>query len=492
MRRTGSPARRRTREIGRVAAVGAVLAATSLAAGAGAATGPQAVRASLAYTCAFPSGPRPASVLITATFPAAAMAGRPIQPADAAVAVTLAARDLAGLHATAVTGSTRLVTTAAQNGRSATATWSGLAIQPTPVPPAGRLILRASGATPPVTATAPGTVTVTATGLTLVLTAHAPGNTSANLATMQVRCTLNAGQNATLATVPVTGATSTPQAGNPGAIRSGGQITPQPRPIGSSSRATHACPPLPKGGLKLNPRFPPPPPPPGSTLFQAPYHGCTYVVGFSNVRKLNGASLVGPGLTNLQVAVRLILNERDNYFQQDTVGVLSYHGRHEFPPAKATFLAFRFMPVSATMQLTEIGTVNAVSVGPALQSSCHKPCPTISTVSSRVQLRIYNVTVNGTPLNVGPHCQTAPFDIVLTGRDDSNPPYLFSTGGPLTGTVTIPSFTGCGVGENLNPIFTSSVSGPGNFVKLTQGNVCQNPGTPSENQCPPEPPKPLR
>jgi hypothetical protein len=476
----------------RFAALGAVLAATGVAAGAGAATGPQAVRASLAYTCAFPAGPRQASVVVAATFPAAATAGQPMEPTGAAVTVTVAARDLSMMHAVTVTGDTRLSTTATQNGRSATVAWSGLVIQPTPVPSAGRLTLSASGAVPPVTVSTPGDITFAAARLSLAFTAHRSRATAPNLAVIRVRCTLNSGQNATLATVPVTiGATKTPGSGQPGAIQVGGQVTVGPGTARSSSRsATRYCPPLPKGGLKPNPRFPFPQPPPGSSVFHAPFHGCAHVEGFSDVRKLNGASLVGPGLTNLDIAVNLILNERDNYFQQDSAGVLWYHGLHEFPPAKATLLAFGFMPVSATLQLTEIGNVNAYSVGPALPSTCHKPCPTVTTVSSRLQLRIYDVTVNGAPLNVGPHCQTGPFDSVLTGRSDSSPPYDIIEGGPLTGTVTIPSFTGCGVGENLDSIFTASVSGPGNFVKFTQGPVCQ-PGPPVQ-LCPPQKPVPLR
>jgi hypothetical protein len=55
--------------------------------------------------------------------------------------------------------------------------------------------------------------------------------------------------------------------------------------------------------------------------------------------------------------------------------------------------------------------------------------------------------------------------------------------------ITVPPFTGCGVGENLDPIFNATISGPGNFVKLTQGTLC----TPNSGSgCPPTVPKPLR
>jgi hypothetical protein len=387
------------------------------------------------------------------------------------------------LHAATVSGGARFITKAVQAGRSVTTGWSGLAIPSTPVPSTGRLMLSASGAAPPVTFRAPGEVTIAGAGLSLVLTGHKPGDTATNLTTIRVQCTLNPGQNATLATVPVTGVASNP--GRPAKSRA----------TGSSSRAsTRFCPPLPKGGLKLNPRFPPPPLPPGKNIIiNNPSHGCTYVTGYANVRKLKGASLVGPGLTNLVISTREVFNYKINYFQEDSVGILSYHGRREFPPARATFLGFGFVPTSATMQIIEVGTINNWAVGPALQTpqpKCHGICPTISTVSSRVRIRIYDVTVNGAPLNVGSRCQTPPFDIVLTGSSASTPPYNITEGGPLTGTVTIPSFTGCGVGENLDPLFTAAISGSGNFSLLTQGKVCQ-PGPPPIF-CPPVKPKPLR
>jgi hypothetical protein len=100
------------------------------------------------------------------------------------------------------------------------------------------------------------------------------------------------------------------------------------------------------------------------------------------------------------------------------------------------------------------------------------------------------VNVNGVPLNVGSHCQTAtPFTLALTGVQPS-----YNVGaqyGVLTGMVTIPAFKGCGVAENLDPIFTASVSGPGNFVKVNQAVICTpaNP-TPPPNGCPPAKPIP--
>ena len=83
-----------------------------------------------------------------------------------------------------------------------------------------------------------------------------------------------------------------------------------------------------------------------------------------------------------------------------------------------------------------------------------------------------SVKVNGVPLDVGSHCETPPFDAILTGSSATNPPYSVQIGGPLTGKVTIPHFKNCGSGEKLDPIFNAAISGPRNFNLLTQGVVC--------------------
>jgi hypothetical protein len=198
---------------------------------------------------------------------------------------------------------------------------------------------------------------------------------------------------------------------------------------------------------------------------------------------------VGPGITNLAIGDRVVLNLGNGYFEEDSAGQLDYQACrtcrivHALPPANATFLGFGFMPVSATMQLTEIGTMNVISVGTISSLSAN-------TAWSLMTLRIYNVKINGQALAVGPHCQTVrPLLIKLTGVSSSNPPYSLQGGGPLTGQVTIPPFTGCGVTENLDPLFTGTVSGPGNFAKFTQGSLCTLIG---DLGCPPPIPRPLR
>lgn len=488
----------------RVAALAAVLAASgmvaSAASGAASVSRPQASPVRLMYACRFPSGVRQTAVQISATFPGNAAAGSPIRPTGVALAVTLppaGVADLVRRHATAVQASAELVLGVAQGGKSAMVAWPGLGVQETAVPRAGSLTLDAAGAVPPLIIDGPGSVTVTASGLLLTLTlrtAILPTNSGTSTGTLRtaggaspspspspgrtvappevrIVCTPVAGQVATLATVPMAGA--------PGQVAGSQQGAAAHRPF---------CPGLKKGGYKANPRFPLPSPPPGSVISSPSLEpGCAYTNGYADVLKLNGAGLLNAGIIDLSVNARIAYcwpaggvghcsPKSTNYFQTDNYGELSYHGLPEFPPSRTTFLAFGFEPVSATLHLLEIGTINAVAIGAYSTTSppCSPthPCPTITTVSSYLYIRVTNVTIDGVPLNVGADCGTAPFEAIVTGNSTSNPPYSVTLGGPVTGTIDIPPFTSCGVGEDLNPLFTASISGSQNASLLTQGAVC--------------------
>jgi len=469
--------------------------AASAASGAASPSRPQATSVRLTYTCRFPSGPRQTSVQVSATFPASAVAGGPIQPTGVTLAVTLpraGVADLVKQHATAVKASAELTLGIAQNGKSGAVAWPGLAVPQTTVPSAGSMTLHASGPVPPLIVGNSGNVTVTAGGLQLALTVRtASGASSTTLRTtggasptpssvpgrtavppeVRIDCTPVAGQVATLATVPV--------AGPPG------QVAASPR-----QAAVHPplCPKMPPAGYKQNKRFPLPKPPAGAivTIPSQLEPGCAYTGGYADVLKLNGAGLITPGVINLDVEARLAYcwtadhighcKKGVNYFQADNYARLSYHGLAEFPPSSTTFLAFGFEPVSAVLHLIEIGTINAVAIGPynatAAPCSTKDPCPTIVTVSSYLYIRVTNVAINGVPLNAGAECGTAPFDAVVSGTSASKPPYSVTGGGPVTGTIDIPPFTNCGVGEDLNPLFTASISGQDNASLLTQGPVC--------------------
>ena len=507
--------------VARAAALAVILAASGMAASAAsgaasasrpqATTLPQATTVRLVYACRFPSGTRQTSVQISATFPAKAVAGGPIQPAGVTLAVKLppaGVADLVKRHASAVRASAELTLGVAQAGKSATVAWPGLEVPETTVPSAGSMTLNASGAVPPLIVDGPGNVTVTARSMLLALTlrtasdastgplrtaggaspspSSSPGPTVAS-PDVRIACTPAAGQVATLATVPVAVA--------PGQAAASPHQAAAHKPL---------CPKMPPGGYKQNKRFPLPKPPAGAVITGAPGPGCAYTGGYADVLKLNGAGLITPGEINLDVTARVAYcvpghcrPKSANYIQADNYGELDYHGLPEFPPSRTTFLAFGFEPVSATLHLIEIGTINAVAIGPVEPSSppCSTahPCPTVTTVSSYLYIRVTNVAINGVPLNVGADCGTAPFDAIVTGTSASTPPYSVTFGGPVTGTIDIPPFTNCGIGEDLNPLFTASISGPDNVSLLTQGAVCflDGGGTCNQKTGKPVPPKKL-
>jgi hypothetical protein len=477
--RTGRPASRRGF---RVTVLAVVMIAAGMTAGSAAAVGQQAASLRLIYSCAFPSGSLPVSAQVSGTFPAAGTAGKPIQPTSTGITVTLPHSAITGLsrpHAATVTLTAALSTNFTEGSTSATASWGHFVSASAAIPQSGSLTLATTGAASPVTAAAAGQATVTAGDLSLLFATRTANGGEAGLSSTPVTgpsgttvtCTPRTGQDTTLATITVTGS-----------ARTG-------KPVSSSSPADSnpsKCLPFPQN-LKLNPRFPLPKPVPGSRVFHTPENACTYATGFANERKLDGAALVGPGLADLLFGQTAYTDFTGlTYIQVREPGKLQYHGLAQLPPARATLLGFGFMPVSATLQISEIGTVSAdfITCVPA-HKKCPNSPPNFALFFARVSLSVSDVDVNGVPLNVGPHCQTAPFNLELEGLPPSY--NVASQYGVLTGTVTVPSFTGCGVGENLDSIFTASVSGPGNYVKVNQAPFC----TPvSGGGCPPVKPPP--
>jgi hypothetical protein len=265
------------------------------------------------------------------------------------------------------------------------------------------------------------------------------------------------------------------------------------------------------------------PVPPACSAFQVPGQvqqlGCAYVVGYSNVNKLNGAALLGspdPAVASVVITanrsfcvpstIPLALcvprggvrhTVTDYKFMLEPNGITPGLSEGEFPPSATTFLTFGFVPVSATMHLGLLGPI----IGSAETTQAKNQHTLVSTtLSGRISIRLSDVKVNGVPLAVGAQCHTtAPEadNLTLAGSGDNTtiPPtgYTVARGGPLIGATTITAFTGCrgANGEDLNPLFTGPLSGPDNYVKMTQGNLC-SPETVGANGCPPELPAPQR
>lgn len=234
--------------------------------------------------------------------------------------------------------------------------------------------------------------------------------------------------------------------------------------------------------------------------------GSAFLNGYSNVSKLNGSALLGPGPGNQPKAATLDTTTTDvvsvscnesngfpDYFSlyEYNTGMLDYHGRSEFPPARVTFLSYGFMPTTATMQLTQVPIDCRDYTGKIITKTYDCLTTTISTnnlqntssytvtAASAVIIHLTDVKVNGVPLDVGPGCRTVtPMDVTLaahSGQPPSGPNtgvYSINFGGPLAGSAAVPRFTGCGAGENLDPILDAAISGTQNYIKLTQGPLC--------------------
>ncbi|WP_067472865.1 fibronectin type III domain-containing protein [Actinomadura hibisca] len=199
---------------------------------------------------------------------------------------------------------------------------------------------------------------------------------------------------------------------------------------------------------------------------------CVYMAGYSNLAKLGAATALNdpayaePAPTNI-----VIYPPVSGKFGADFQFVRPMRGA-------ATTLQFRFMPVTAKMELTQVD-------GPGRMDGTLVPGGgyTIK-ATARMSVRLHDVRVNGTPLEVGPRCRTVrPAELVLTGGTPEYKSILL--GGPLRGVYTVPPFTGCGVGEDLSPLLTAAVSGPGNAVKMMQGKICM----PQQPTCPRQKPE---
>jgi hypothetical protein len=155
---------------------------------------------------------------------------------------------------------------------------------------------------------------------------------------------------------------------------------------------------------------------------------------------------------------------------------VTHIGRHPrfgiFPVAHSAVLGFGAIPITADLHLSQL--VRHGQIVPIVVHSKTRISPPFHAypahVIGDVDVRISNVLVDRVPLHVGPDCHSAvPMHLNLVGgaRD-----YTLFQGGPLRGTVTIPPFTGCGIGgDNLDPLLTGTISGPGNKIVQIQGNL---------------------
>ncbi|OLR93634.1 DUF6801 domain-containing protein [Actinokineospora bangkokensis] len=208
------PRNSRVKHLAAVAA-GAVGAAALLIAPAASAA-PQAgpvqttgvVTKTVAFTCAYPLiGNRLVSATVTATFPSSVAVGTPINTTDFSVAVGLDATTVQALtligsatvEGTAVAGVDLVV-----NSTALGVTLPGLTIPKTSVTGTPPVNLTITGPVPSLTVKAKGSVAI-AIGSTFTgkITPKRADGTLTGLGTFDLTCSINAGQNPALVTIPV-------------------------------------------------------------------------------------------------------------------------------------------------------------------------------------------------------------------------------------------------------------------------------------------------
>ncbi|QFG23659.1 DUF6801 domain-containing protein [Actinomadura sp. WMMB 499] len=443
------------------AAVAAAVVAGAVAGGGAAPARALEADATLRYACAFPDAPdgTPVGVRVRAEFPAGGTAGEPVRPGRATVTATIP-ESAVPEGAAAVAGTAALSVAAAQNGTPAPVSWAGLAAPAAPVEQGADLVLEASGDVPPVTPAGSGDLTFRAGGLTLNLDPRdAQGRTPEGAEPLAVTCEPVDGQDGTLATVPVAAASRAPEAS------AAPSATAAPRAAAPPAEEAPGETPAECGTYEG----------PDTTWMS----GCIYLSGFSNVTKLDGATIVNdpefadPALTNVIYKITRTGAE----LRQRFVSPLR---------SRSTFLTFGLMPTTATMELTQRPLEPGEPVYGAVEAITDLETG-VQTVNAhmKMSIRIYDVSVKGTPLDVGADCRTeVPADLELTG---TMPNIL--QGGTLDGTFAIPRFEGCGAGEDLDPLFNGTVAGPKNLLRVTLGSTC----IPfAQISCPPVLPEPSR
>ncbi|WP_236055748.1 MULTISPECIES: DUF6801 domain-containing protein [Streptomyces] len=465
-------ARRRT---ARGAAVAAAVLLGGMIPGAQAASGVQEIDAELAYTCDFPEAGQPVKATISATVPESGRAEQVIQPEDVGLDLTLpeeASAGLAAAGAATVTAEAKLSVDVVQGDQHARTEWIGTTAEPVPVPGSGDLTLSTAGGVPFVKPAAPGDLVFGAGALSVELALTKADGTPADSPALTLGCALDTGQEATLATVPVGG--------------DGEETGAEPTPTGSwpEEREAGEEDGLPEVGTPAQQPAAADAPPclgdPSDDLSMV-----AFVTGYANVAKLDGATRFPLACARItQGESRVVPDGAFLHIYQDSAVDLDFEGKTQLPPASGTFLTFGFMPTTATLEMTQIppGTNPDGTRVPNIKSDlainlAEGSTKGVTAVTLELMLRLRDVEVDGVPLDVGDNCRTSkPFTLKLEGhmtlKDGVQVGYTLATGGELTGSVTLPPFSGCGADEDLDNLFTASLSGVPGYVKQVQGAPC--------------------
>ncbi|ASR34698.1 hypothetical protein BAY61_06570 [Prauserella marina] len=227
--------------------------------------------------------------------------------------------------------------------------------------------------------------------------------------------------------------------------------------------------------------------------------GCAYFTMTVDVAKLEGDIVFGdvePGFLRADYG-RARGNQPcdagvDQFGDYTCSGAIVTESRLAVDPlvATPTVVADGIGTVEAILELTMAEPVFAAlsRIEQRLYTDNFRRFPLFFETGASMSVRLADVRVNGASYDVGPNCRTQePIDTVLYGSSGQAMPeqpgeYSLAYGGTLTGSATIPPFTGCGPNGSLDSLITQAVSGPGNAIEVRQGGVCFEAG---EAGCPP-------
>ncbi len=161
-------------------------------------------------------------------------------------------------------------------------------------------------------------------------------------------------------------------------------------------------------------------------------------------------------------------------------GQVPITGKLAIPPTSSYFVSFRFMPATGDVALIPDGDATGTVL---VKTGANGDCKAVGTnicaltdVTNKVFIKLSNAKVDGKVLDVGPNCRTAQSVAVnikaLVPLAFPAPPVK------VTSTFATPAFAGCGVREDLIPLLTGLVSGPGNTLVTNLRLRCVGDGPP--------------
>ncbi|CAM5575902.1 hypothetical protein STENM223S_04781 [Streptomyces tendae] len=410
--------------------------------------------------------------------------------------------DLARHDASEVRAGTALAVTVAQDSATATATWRGSS-GPVALPASGPLTLTTTGDVPSVTGRSDGDLTFTAGGLAIGLSPGPEDDAGggAETGSPAVECALaeDAPDKGLLATVPAV-ADAPGTSGSPSAPAPGGT---SPAPGGTSSapagdsrdRQGERSPEAPEDSPGTAAARDVPPCRYDEEKPPTPLSLNAYVTGYANVRKQKAASYLPPSCVLIDGE-----SSRSRSTNPSTPSTWSWSWsvrRTQLPRTQGDAALRQHLPF---LRLHPGADHHGAQADRSDEDRRAHEDALLRPVHDHGDLRtgpprsprLTALEVNGTPLDVGSGCPTEP-SLTSADPDPAKHPgdhavlygkaeqvlgedvtgYTILTGGPLSGEVTIPAFTGCGTGgEDLDRLLTASVSGPGNYIEQVQGQTC--------------------